>query len=424
MMPFNTIEIKDGIRCHKINTGKFKTNLLAVYLTTKLTRENITKNALILSILRRGTNNLKTQESINIKLEELYGAEFNCGIDKFGNDSVFKFYIESLNDQFSYKKENILEQSIDTLFDIIFNPLTENKCFKKEYFDSEKENLRQIIRSRKDNKASYAYTRCIEEMYKNDPYGLYTYGYEEDLDKITNEELYNTYLEIIKECKIDIFASGDFFKCSEIDDIIINNIEKAKLESREVKDLYVDNEIKEPVQERVIKEKMDVSQGKLVIGLDVTYADKEEKPIISVYNAILGGGANSKLFQNVREKASLAYSAGSLYIKNKNNIIIKSGIEDKNYEKALEIIKQQIEDMRKGEFTEEDIEKAKKLIVASFESMQDEQDSAISYYFGKEMEQGKIDIEAYIKQIENVNKEQIIKVANKVTINTIYFLSK
>ena len=103
-MTLNTIKIEEGIKIHKINTNKFKTNLLAIYLTTQLSRENITKNALILSILKRGTENLKTQEDINIKLEELYGAEFNCGIDKLGNDSVFKFYIESLNDKFIYKK--------------------------------------------------------------------------------------------------------------------------------------------------------------------------------------------------------------------------------------------------------------------------------------------------------------------------------
>lgn len=416
--------IKEGIKIHKIKTNKFKTNLLAVYLTTKLSKENVTKNALISLILRRGTKNLKTQEDINIKLEELYGAEFNCGIDKLGNDSVFKFYIESLNDKFTYKKENVLEESINTLFDIIFNPLTENNAFKEEYFSSEKENLKQIIRTRKDNKGTYAYSRCIEELYKDQPYGLYIYGYENELDKITNENLYKEYLNIIKSCKIDILISGDFSKDLDVANIIIKNIEQRNLESRNVQDFYLINEVKEPIKEKVVKENMDLSQGKLVIGLDVTNASGEERPIVAVYNAILGGGANSKLFQNVREKASLAYSAGSLYIKNKNNIIIKSGIESTNYDKALEIIKKQLEDMKNGEFTEEDMQNAKKIIIASYRAVQDEQDSAISYYFGKEMEQGNLDIPTYINQIKSVSKEQIVEIANKITINTIYFLSK
>ena len=377
----------------------------------------------MLAILRRGTNNFKTQEEINIKLEELYGAEFNCGVDKLADDSVLKFYIESLNDNYTYKKENILEQSLNMLFDIVFNPITENNKFKEEYFISEKENLRQIIKSRKDNKAFYAYTRCIEEMYKGKPYGLYVHGYEEDLDKITNEDLYKTYLKTIKDCKIDIFVSGDI-DTKEIENIINKKIKDNGLEPRQITELYLKEEIKQPSQENVIREHMDVSQGKLVIGLDVNDANKEEKAIVSIYNTILGGGANSKLFQNVREKASLAYSAGSLYIKNKNNIIIKSGIEDKNYDKALEIIKKQVEDMKKGEFTDKDIKDAKELIIASYKSMQDEQSSTISYYFGKEMEQNNLSLEEYINKIKEVTKEQIINVANKITVNTVYFLSK
>ena len=411
-MSITTTELMEGVKLHKIDTKKYKTNLLAIYLTSKLDRKHITENALMLAILRRGTNKLKTQEDINIKLEELYGADFNCGIDKLCNDSVFKFYMESLNDEFLYEKENVLEQSTQMLFDIVFSPLTENGMFNEEYFNSEKENLRQIIRSRKDNKGAYAYSRCIEEMYKDEPYGLFTYGYEEDLDKITNKELYNAYLDMLKNSKIDIFVSGNFSEGnSNVDEIIMKQINEKNVQPRNI-DVYVENET------------MDVSQGKLVIGLDVTKLEPEDKAVASVYNAILGGGANSKLFQNVREKASLAYSAGSLYIKNKNSIVIRSGIEQKNYEKALEIIEKQIDDMKQGNFDETDMKNAKQLIVASFRSMEDEQDSTISYYFGKEMEQENADIATYISRIENVTKEQIVRVAQNVTINTIYFLSK
>ena len=161
-MSITTTELMEGVKLHKIDTKKYKTNLLAIYLISKLDRKHVTENALMLAILRRGTNKLKTQEDINIKLEELYGADFNCGIDKLCNDSVFKFYMESLNDEFLYEKENVLEQGTQMLFDIVFSPLTENGMFNEEYFNSEKENLRQIIRSRKDNKGAYAYSRCIE----------------------------------------------------------------------------------------------------------------------------------------------------------------------------------------------------------------------------------------------------------------------
>ena len=419
-MNLETTDIKEGIRLHKIKTNKYKTNLMSVFLTSKLSRDDITKKALILTVLRRGTNNLKTQEEISKKLEELYGASFDCGIDKLGDKHVLKFYVESLNEQYLYQKEDILNQSLNILFDIVFNPLLENGAFKQEYIDEEKQNLRIIIEGQKDNKAAYATQRCIEEMYKEKPYGLYKYGYVEDLEKIDSKNLYETYLNLIKTCKIDIFVSGDFDE-KTLEEKVKSNQQISKLEPRKVEYLDEESESSNTQEENVVRENMQISQGKLNIGLDVL---SDNKSAVSVYNAILGGGANSKLFQNVREKASLAYSAGSIYIKPKSKIIIKTGIEHKNYEKALQIIKEQIDDMKNGKFSDEDIQHAKELIIASFKSMQDEQDSEISFYFGREIQKESKDIDKQIKEVSEVTKQNIVDVANKIKINTIFFLTR
>ena len=419
-MNLETTDIKEGIRLHKIKTNKYKTNLMSVFLTSKLSRDDITKKALILTVLRRGTNNLKTQEEISKKLEEFYGASFDCGIDKLGDKHVLKFYVESLNEQYLYQKEDILSQSLNILFDIVFNPLLENGAFKQEYIDEEKQNLRIIIEGQKDNKAAYATQRCIEEMYKEKPYGLYKYGYVEDLEKIDSKNLYETYLNLIKTCKIDIFVSGDFDE-KTLEEKVKSNQQISKLEPRKVEYLDEESESSNTQEENVVRENMQISQGKLNIGLDVL---SDNKSAVSVYNAILGGGANSKLFQNVREKASLAYSAGSIYIKPKSKIIIKTGIEHKNYEKALQIIKEQIDDMKNGKFSDEDIQHAKELIIASFKAMQDEQDSEISFYFGREIQKESKDIDKQIKEVSEVTKQNIVDVANKIKINTIFFLTR
>ena len=419
-MNLETTDIKEGIRLHKIKTNKYKTNLMSVFLTSKLSRDDITKKALILTVLRRGTNNLKTQEEISKKLEELYGASFDCGIDKLGDKHVLKFYVESLSEQYLYQKEDILNQSLNILFDIVFNQLLENGAFKQVYIDEEKQNLRIIIEGQKDNKAAYATQRCIEEMYKEKPYGLYKYGYVEDLEKIDSKNLYEAYLNLIKTCKIDIFVSGDFDE-KTLEEKVKSNQQISKLEPRKVEYLDEESESSNTQEENVVRENMQISQGKLNIGLDVL---SDNKSAVSVYNAILGGGANSKLFQNVREKASLAYSAGSIYIKPKSKIIIKTGIEHKNYDKALQIIKEQIDDMKNGKFSDEDIQHAKELIIASFKSMQDEQDSEISFYFGREIQKESKDIDKQIKEVSEVTKQNIVDVANKIKINTIFFLTR
>ena len=167
---------------------------------------------------------------------------------------------------------------------------------------------------------------------------------------------------------------------------------------------------------------MDVNQGKIVLGLNLDLENEEQKFDASIYNNILGGSANSKLFQNVREKASLAYTASSGYYKAKNNIFINCGIEIENFDKCLEIVKKQIEDMKNGDFTDEEVENAKKSTIATIKTIDDEQDTEIIYLFSQELSKQELTIEQYMNKIASVDKNKVIDIAKKVSINTIYFL--
>ena len=420
-MEYKQIEIKKGIKLNILQTNKFKTNLIAIMLTTKLDRENVTKNALIPAVLKRGTKTLKTQEEINKKLEEMYGASLDCGLDKTGDNQVLKFYIESVNDEFlAENSENMLKESLENLLEFVLNPYLENDGFKKEYVEQEKENLKQIIEGKIDNKARYALDRCIEEMYKNQPYGLYKYGYIEDMENINEKNLYEQYKKLINSCKIDIFVSG--IVDEGIENIIKENENIKKLQDRIPEYNKIEISAKKSEKENAVQESMEVTQGKLVIGMDLDVDNEDFRYDIMIYNSIFGGSANSKLFQNVREKASLAYTASSRYYRFKNNIFINCGIEIKNYDKALEIIKQQIEDMKNGDFTEEEVENAKKGIIASIKTIDDEQDTEITYFFSQELSNSKCSVEQYMDNIRAVTKEKVIDIANKVSINTVYFL--
>ena len=422
-MNYEKKEIKKGINIHNIYTNKFKTNLYAVFLAVPLSKEYVTKNALVTAILRRGTQNIKSQDLISKKLEEMYGASFNCGIEKTGDNQIMKFYLEAINEEFLPEKEELTQKCLDILFDIIFNPLVEENGFKKEYVESEKNNLKQIIDSKIDNKRAYAFERCIEEMFKGKPYGLYKYGYSEDLEKITPQNLYEHYKKLINECKIDIFVSGTSDK-EQIRNMIEQNEKIQSLNSRKAN--YVINIEKpsktEPKESNVVEEHMQVGQGNLVLGLNINTDKENAKFVISLYNALLGGGANSKLFQNVREKASLAYTAGSTYKRQKNVIFIRCGIEIANYEKALNTIKEQLEELKQGKFTDQDIENSKKLIIESIKAITSEQDAEITYYYGQELSDGFTSLEEYENGIDSVTKQEIEEIANAVWIDTVYFL--
>ncbi len=417
-MSYNKINLKKGITFHNINTSKFKTNLCAVFLTFPITYENATKDTLIALMLKRGSKNLKSREEITSKLAELYGAEFDSGIDKSGDNHVLKFYLESLNEEYLPKKEDLLKKSIDVLLDIVFNPNIEENKFNEEYLEQEKSNLKQIINSKIDNKTMYALNRCIEEMYEGKPYGIYKYGYVEKIEEITAQNLYEYYKELISTCKIDIFVSGSN---NDVESILQDNEIIKSLEER-TPNYITCGSSSNMNDEKIIQEKMDVAQGKMVLGLDLKLQNDEEKYSAQVYNTILGGSASSKLFQNVREKASLAYTVSSNYMKLKSNIFIRAGIEIENYQKALEIIKHQLKDMQNGEFSDDDMNLAKRNIIATINNIQEEQDIEISYYYGQELSDKTMTIEEYKHNIEKVTRASVISVANNLKINTIYFL--
>ena len=393
----------------KLKTNKFKTNLCSVFLTLPLKKDIVTTNSLLVSVLRRGFDKLKTQEEISKKLEEMYGAGFNCGVDKIGNYHVLKFYIETIDNQYTLEKENLLQEGIDLLLGIIFNPLIENGGFKKEYVKQEKENLKKILLARKDNKALYANERCIEEMFEGEPYSIYKYGNIEDIDKIDAKKLYEHYKKIINECRIDLFIIGES----------IENIKVPDIKGKKVQSLDITHISHEKI--KIVKENLDVTQGKLIIGLNTPI---EDKAAISIYNAILGGGANSKLFQNVREKASLAYSASSSYIRRQNAIIIKTGIEIENYEKTLNIVKEQLKEMQKGNISDEEFNAAKKLAIASVDLIPESEEDMIAFYFDQRLFDENLTVQDYLNKLGNVTKEQVIEIAKKVSIDTIYFLKK
>ena len=215
-MSYKIENLKENIKAHLIQTPKFKTNLIAVFMSVPLNKEDVTKNALIPAVLKRGCQSLKTQEAISIELENMYGANLDAGIEKIGDNQIIKFYLETINDRFLPKQENLLEKSLNLLLDVIFNPLIEQEEFNEQYVEAEKQTIKRLIEGKIDNKDSYAFNRCIEEMYKDKAFGLYKYGCIEDLEKINAKDLYEYYKELINECKIDIFISGDF----DSDDIL------------------------------------------------------------------------------------------------------------------------------------------------------------------------------------------------------------
>lgn len=412
------INISKGINLNIIETNKFKTNLISIYFIRPLTRDEVTKNALIPLILRRGTSKYKTNLEIERKLEYMYGSELSMGVNKKGERHLIRFTLESPSESYIDNKEIFLE-SIDLLKEIIYNPYLEMDSFSEKYIDQEKDNLRKRIESRINDKREYAIERCIEEMCKNEKFSIYDYGYIEDLSGINSRNLYDHYKKVIQTSPIEIFAVG---KIS--DDILKAINDNFKFDRENIIDIPREKILGFIQTKNMIYEDMDVNQGKLIMGYrsSIPYEDKLYDAFL-IASDILGGGPNSKLFRNVREKESLAYYINSKVFKYKSIMMIDAGIDFDKFEKTIEIIRKEIDDMKKGLFTEEDISVSKKSISTSIRSIVDSNYLISEFFLSQLLTGDNREIDEMISDIEKVSKDKVVEASNKLNLDTIYFLS-
>ena len=420
MKNLKTLEIGKNVKLTLIPESKFKTNLVSVYIQRKLDRNEVTKNALLPGILKSGCNKYKTLGQLTDREEELYGSYLHAGASKRGESQVLGFSILSVNEK--YLDEKILGQCIEFLNEIINNPLVIDGGFNEEYLNIEKEILKDSIMSIINDKGNYAMKRNNEIMFEGEPYSINGKGYIEDLDTIDRVSLYEHYKEVLKTSPIEIMIEGEFEE-TEVVELIK---EKFQFDRGNIIDIPKEEYYKEVDEVKEIKETMDIAQGKLVMGYrcNVDYLDEEKYYSLLLGSRILGGGADSKLFINVREKESLCYTIYSTIQKSKSTMMVCSGIEAQNYEKTVNLVKEQVQKLKDGDITESEISNAKIAFINSLNSLNDEIGRISDFYFSQSISKNKSDLDQIKNMINKSTKEDIVEAVKNIELDTIYFLSK
>lgn len=420
MKNLKTLEIGKNVKLTLIPESKFKTNLISVYIQRKLDRNEVTKNALLPGILKSGCNKYKTLGQLTDREEELYGSYLHAGASKRGESQVLGFSILSVNEK--YLDEKILGKCIEFLNEIINNPLVIDGGFNEEYLNIEKEILKDSIMSIINDKGNYAMKRTNEIMFEGEPYSINGKGYIEDLDTIDRVSLYEHYKEVLKTSPIEIMIEGEFEE-SEVVELIK---EKFQFDRGNIIDIPKEEYYKEVDKVKEVKENMDIAQGKLVMGYrcNVDYLDEEKYYSLLLGSRILGGGADSKLFINVREKESLCYTIYSTIQKSKSTMMVCSGIEAQNYEKTVNLVKEQVQKLKDGDITESEISNAKIAFINSLNSLNDEIGRISDFYFSQSISKNKSDLDQIKNMINKSTKEDIVEAVKNIELDTIYFLSK
>lgn len=411
------INIGNGVNLNLIKTDKFKSNLLSYYFIRPLCKSEVTKNALLPLVLKRGTEEYDTNLKIQKRLEENYGSQLSMGVNKRGERHILRFSVEIVDKSYVQGEQHIYD-ILQLLQSIIFNPTLEEGYFKESYVKQEKENLKRRIQGRINNKRGYALERCIKEMCKNERFSIHPFGDIDDLEEINQEGLYSHYKEVINTSPMEIFYTGDY------DEKLIESLkENISIKRQRIVDIPKERIISSVNAENIVHEDMDVVQGKVVLGYrtGVPYDDKLYNGLLVASN-IFGGGPNSKLFKNVREKESLAYYISSTIYKYESIMVVDGGIEFHNFEKTIDIVKEQLEDMKQGLFTDEDIEISKKSLKSSMQSIKDSIFLISEFFFSQQLSGDNRNLEKILMDIDNVERKEIVEAVSKVNLDTIYFM--
>ncbi len=411
-------EILSGINLYYIPDTKYKTVSMSTYLNRKLKKEEATSNALLSKLLARGTVSCKNINELNIYADNLYGTLYDVNITKKAHVQSIVSSVNFLSDE--YTDANIAKDCTELMLDLLFKPNVSQDSFPDDVYKVEKQNLKDDIEGLINDKRSYANFRCIEEMCRGAENSIFEFGYLEDLDKIDNKSVYKHYKDIITSSPMDIFVVGDI----DIDELCGFAADYLKEFSFDIKPISKSEDVREKKTEvKYVEDVFDVAQGKLAMGFrtDITIDDDGYYALL-LANSIYGSGAHSRLFNTVREEMSLCYYASSMLDKFRAIMLVSSGIEFKNFEKAKNEIEKQLKNIADGDFTDEEMKIAANYIVNSYRSYKDSPYSMKEYYRSHCFSDNHDSIDEAIAKVEAVKREDVMKALSAVCLDTVYFL--
>ena len=418
MKHFETTVIKEGVRIHFLPDYKFKTFRISAFFHCPLKKETASFNALLPSVLKRGTKRFPSSQELSMELETLYGASLGGGVSKCGDSHVISFHFEGVSSEFLPEEKDMFQTGAELLFELLFHPNCDG-AFPEDIVSQEKENLKKDIEGILNDKRGYAVLRTVQEMFQGEPYGIPTLGSIEEVEKISGELLYKHYEEVLKESPVDLYVLGNFnpqTAMSQLSDLCENFSERSGMIPKSTLASAV-------VPEKEITESMNIVQGKLVMGFTTGVGSEDEAyfPLL-VANSIFGSGTHSKLFNNVREKMSLAYYVTSRLDKMKGLMLVDSGIEFSNYEKAVSEIRYQLQEVQKGNITEVEFSSAVEGLCNAYRSMKDSMQGMEQFYFGQLHQEKIYSPDEAVDKLREVTLEQVIESVQNIRCSIVYFL--
>ncbi|MCI1964756.1 MAG: insulinase family protein [Oscillospiraceae bacterium] len=409
----------NGVNFSSIRDERFKTIRMSVHFLWPLTKETVSANSILPFLLSRASRKYPDFTKLNAHLAELYGATLSVHVQKLGDVQVLSISASGIADRYTLKGEPVSAQLAKLLCSIIFDPPLENGCFSLEGFNQEKRQMLEMLDSEFNDKRLYAKLKCEQLMCAKEPYGLSRCGSRQQIKDLQLDALTPAWENLIHRAPVEIMVLGD---CDP--EPIYHDFYAAFHNLARTNPVLCPNTVIPSVQKMAeTTEKMDVVQSKLVMGFRTACAEPSvEVPAMKLFNAIYGGTTSCKLFLNVREKLSLCYYCSSMFNPMKGIMLVQSGVETKNVDRAKQEILHQLEEVQNGSFDDNDLATAKLSLCNSYRTLSDSLDGLEAWYLSQTFRPAVKKPEEEAELVRNVTHEQVVEAARKVTLDTVYRL--
>lgn len=419
MTAINRQQICNGVHFSCVPDSRFKTGRITAALMLPLRQDTAATNAILPYLLCRSCREYPDFTTLNRKLSELYGASLYADVHKVGEVQMLCLSAVGIDDRYALDNQSVSKELTSLLCSVLFDPALENGVFRAEDIKQEKRQLIERIDAEFNDKRSYAKMRCEELMCQEEAFGVSAYGKREQVEQLTPQDIVEAWQRALRTARIELIMLGnsDPQQAKEVFTQAFSRIDREQPAACSTEVIRSAKEVHE------YSESMDVAQAKLVIGFRAGIATPDEDVMAArLMTALYGGTPHSKLFINVREKMSLCYYCSSQYDRNKGIILVGSGVEQQNIEKAQKEILHQMEQVQQGQFDDSELESAKLSVANSFRSVADYLSGLEYWYLCQTLEGAMCSPEQSAENITKVTRQQVIDAANKVTLDTVYTL--
>ncbi len=410
----------DGYTLHIIPSKKFKDITIHINFKAPLTKENAALRAVLAFVMTSATKTYPTNATLSSYLDDLYGASLSANVSSKGQAHMISLRTTAVNQEFLPVNDDLLEKQIGLLNEVLFAPLVSHQSFDEDLVEIKKKEIIARIQQALDDKMNYSIDQLYHYMGMNTPLDISAIGEKEDVERITGEDIYQAYLSMLKNDDKYVYIVGD------IDEHVVESFKNNlhfEAHSQEYPVIYDFNSKKDEVLE--IIEKQEITQAKLNLGytLETDFKD-DDTEAMSIFVDMLGGYSQSRLFLNVREKNSLCYYISASYDPFNSIMLIASGIETKHYQKARALIDEEIAHFKNGSFSDDELAMAKQMVVSSLTKAYDSSSYLISLAYNRDLVHKQQSIQDYINKINAVTREDIIRCAQQIKLDTVYLLTR